>query len=420
MSVIVVIIPFFSDMRHLPADRRGGPDLFCLQPQEDRKNMCDQSGLTCVIITVQDSLRPGVLAGPLHGGRLMNIRKGELLLLSICHLLVDGVCAAVLLRDDTIPQLAAAILLYNTCAFTTQCLTGMLPDRFGHARLFLLLSALILAAGALLSMGILLQAAILGLGNSLFHVSGGYITLRGSRTMGPLGVFVAPGAVGLFLGTSFPVLRLPFVLLLLTLSVLTALPELRGSSEKADPGQNKHQFDPGTTSSVPRAAPYAALLLIAVSARAVGGSAVVFPWKTGLSAGIALTAAVFFGKTCGGFAADKLGLKKTALFSVQAASGLLILFPGSMILSLAGQFALNLSMPITLWLIFRLYPHSPGFAFGLAAAALWPGTLLGMMIHLTGIWSGLLTFFCFGAGLAAVLVTERKVSDEYTVKGERK
>ena len=359
----------------------------------------------------------------------MNIRKGELTILSICHLLVDGVCAAVMLCDLSLPQLAAAILVYDTCAFTTQALTGMLPDRFGHARLFVLLSAVVLAFGALLPLSIIPQAVVIGLGNSLFHVSGGYLTLRGSRTMGPLGVFVAPGAIGLFLGTAFPVLRLPFLLLLLVLAVLDAVPELRPEQFGTPEGNDdvagdvrlfehfEKQAESTQVGAVSTASPlparetalYAVLLLIAVAARAVGGSAVVFPWKTGLTAGAALTAAVFLGKTSGGFAADRLGLQKVAIFSVLAASLLLIFFPQSMVLSLIGQFALNLSMPITLWLVYRLYPNDPGFAFGLAAAALWPGTLAGKLIHLTGVWAGLLTFVCFAAGLAAVLITEKKL-----------
>ena len=360
----------------------------------------------------------------------MKIRRTELTILSICHLLVDGVCAAALLRDLSAPQLASAILLYNTCAFTTQCLTGMIPDRFGRARLFVLVSAVILAFGALLPMTIIPQAVVLGLGNSLFHVCGGYLTLRGSRAMGPLGVFVAPGAIGLFLGTSFSVLRLPFVLMLLALSVLEAVPELRRSGEGSvapQSGEGSLTKDTGpahsaesaagddalasgiapSASPIPKAALYAALLLVAVAARAVGGSAVVFPWKTGLITGAELTAAVFLGKTCGGFAADRLGLKKVAVFSVLAASVLLIFCSENMVLSLIGQFALNLSMPITLWLIWQLYPDNPGFAFGLAAAALWPGTLAGKLIHLTGVWAGLLTLICFAAGLAAILITEK-------------
>ena len=67
-------------------------------------------------------------------------------------------------------------------------------------------------------------------------------------------------------------------------------------------------------------------------------------------------------------------------------------------LSLLGQLLLNLTMPVTLWLLYRWMPDSPGFAFGLAASALWPGTIAGQMISLSGtyLWGLVLVTFCFG------------------------
>ncbi|MBQ1407705.1 MAG: hypothetical protein IIY88_06185, partial [Eubacterium sp.] len=151
----------------------------------------------------------------------------------------------------------------------------------------------------------------------------------------------------------------------------------------------------------------AAFLLAAVAARAVGGSAVSFEWNTSaLAAGI-MVLAVFLGKTFGGIIADRIGLLTTAAASVIAASIMIMFFAGSMPLSLIGQFMLNLSMPITLYLIYKLFPDSPGFAFGLAASALWPGTLIGKLIHLTGSSAGILAACCFALGLAAIVITER-------------
>ena len=50
-------------------------------------------------------------------------------------------------------------------------------------------------------------ALIIGLGNCLFHVAAGTVTLKESRSAGPLGIFVAPGALGLAAGTLWPWLR---------------------------------------------------------------------------------------------------------------------------------------------------------------------------------------------------------------------
>ena len=68
-------------------------------------------------------------------------------------------------------------------------------------------------------------------------------------------------------------------------------------------------------------------------------------------------------------------------------------------------------MPVTLWLIYRAMPESPGFAFGLAAAALWPGTLAGQLISLTGAWNSALILVSFAAGLAAIIYAEKKLSE---------
>ena len=149
------------------------------------------------------------------------------------------------------------------------------------------------------------------------------------------------------------------------------------------------------------------LLTCAVAVRALGGVAVNFPWKTTVLAGFVMTFFIFAGKAAGGFLCDRFGAAKTALLSLPLAAVLIAFCSGSMPLSLAGQFLLNLTMPVTLWLMYRVMPDSPGFAFGLAASALWPGTIAGLLLPLMGpaLWFCVLLSFCLG--LIAVLVTVR-------------
>ena len=53
-----------------------------------------------------------------------------LLLDSAAHLLVDGLCAATLFGPlGGSENLGLLILLYNTLAFSTQCLVGLIADR---------------------------------------------------------------------------------------------------------------------------------------------------------------------------------------------------------------------------------------------------------------------------------------------------
>ena len=122
-----------------------------------------------------------------------------------------------------------------------------------------------------------------------------------------------------------------------------------------------------------------------------------------------LTVFVVLGKIAGGFLCDCLGPSGTALWTVPAAAVLVAFLSAYAVPSVIGQFLVNLSMPVTLWLLFRMLPDAPGFAFGLAASALWPGTIAGQMMILTGpaLWVCVLISFCFS--LAAILLADRKL-----------
>lgn len=128
---------------------------------------------------------------------------------SALHLLVDGMCALAMF-GSLLPggDRGLSILVYNFCAFALQMPLGVALDALcggkkGREVGFPFLFAL---AGVLCTMGgAFLHPAVLGIGNALFHVGGGVGTIREDdrrswRSRG-LGVFVAPGALGLYLGT---------------------------------------------------------------------------------------------------------------------------------------------------------------------------------------------------------------------------
>ena len=321
-----------------------------------------------------------------------------LLLDALAHLLVDAMCASAMLGplgvSASLPEL---ILLYNTLAFSTQCLVGIAADRLRKHGIFAVAALLTVAAGAMLPLPAVLRVCVLGLGNSVFHVAAGARTLeRSGGRAGPLGVFVAPGAVGLALGMLFPSLRPVFAALAL-LTAAALIPASRGKQAEAP---------------VPEARPIPVfdivLLTAAVAVRAVGGSVVHFPWQTSAALRLLTVAFVFAGKALGGALCDRLGHGKSAFISILPA-GLLIAFGSNWIApSLLGQLALNLTMPVTLWLLYRAMPDSPGFAFGVAASALWPGTIAGGLIRLTGPIQWIFVLACFLFGLWAIVKTANR------------
>ena len=323
-----------------------------------------------------------------------------LLLNSVAHLLVDALCAATVLSRVNIPENSMnLIFLYNTAAFSTQCLVGLVTDRV-PAKLALIAGAsmLAVAAGFALPFPPLLRVLVIGLGNSAFHVAGGSLTLEQSQDRAAdLGAFVAPGAVGLSIGTLFPQTGVPFALLL-TLCAFAVVPV-----------SVRTPVDIGSRSPSRNAPPIAipTLLTTAVAVRAAGGSVVAFPWKRGAAFTLALTLCVFAGKFVGGFLCDRIGVRKTALLSIPVACLLTAFCSAWAAPSLAGQFALNLTMPITLWLLYRAMPDAPGFAFGLTASALWPGSLAGRLIRLTGPAQRGYVGICFLFGLFAILFSNQ-------------
>ena len=130
---------------------------------------------------------------------------------SILHLLVDGVCALAMFGSFLLEEEGYFLMLiYNFCAFALQMPLGILLDMLelrkgkrGRGPDPALWAAV---AGVLLTTaGALTHPAVLGMGNALFHVGGGVGCIREDNAGGwkgrGLGVFVAPGAMGLYLGT---------------------------------------------------------------------------------------------------------------------------------------------------------------------------------------------------------------------------
>ncbi|MBR3356011.1 MAG: hypothetical protein IKG47_11820, partial [Oscillospiraceae bacterium] len=115
---------------------------------------------------------------------------------ALAHFCVDGLCASVLF--GCLPESAMSlVIVYNILAFTTQCIVGMIADRWKEQRWAECISILAVVLGWFFPVTPLIRVILVGLGNSLFHVTGGVMTLkRSSGKALELGIFVAPGALG--------------------------------------------------------------------------------------------------------------------------------------------------------------------------------------------------------------------------------
>ena len=116
--------------------------------------------------------------------------------------------------------------------------------------------------------------------------------------------------------------------------------------------------------------------LAVVILRSYMGMAVDFSWKSGVPAGALAVLALAAGKTAGGFAAARYGLRGTAVISLGAAA-VCYLFPASMPLGLGALFLFNMTMPMTLYFLVCHMSRMPGFAFGILTFGLFLGFLPG-------------------------------------------
>ena len=321
---------------------------------------------------------------------------------SVLHMFVDGVCAYAMfgtfLKQE---QGYFYVLIYNFCAFALQMPFGAALDLL-HAKSGKQFSFVVAGMGVALTFaGAVTHPVILGIGNALFHVGGGVGTIfedeRKNRRGRGLGVFVAPGALGLYLG----------MLLakngagagwLYGAGVFMALVCVGAACRLWRGGRQ-----PVATQDVPSggAIPLAACLFLVVVLRSYIGMAVTFPWKTTVFAAALSTLAIVLGKAAGGFLAAQFGGLRTAVVSLSAAA-VFYLFSGFMPAGVAAWFLFNMTMPVTLYLLVRRLPRLPGFSFGLLTF----GLFLGFLPEYYGlrIWQNSSMIGCVGSVISLLIL----------------
>jgi len=308
------------------------------------------------------------------------------------HFLVDLACAFAMIRFvRPTAAWASAALLYNFFAFAGQMPLGLFADRFGNGRLFAAAGCLLVAAAYMLPGTPTALAVTAGLGNALYHIGGGYDTLRLSDRAGPLGVFVSPGAFGLFLGfllgrSSFPAL----VPALLLMAAATAVLLLCGRTEGSGPA-----FDLTGAGLLALTA-----LFLVVCLRSYAGFLFSFPWKTGAWAWV-FVLCVVLGKTAGGYLYDRIGGVRASAVTLGGAAAL-FLASGSPVCGCAAVLLFNMTMPVTLRAAADRLPGAKGFSFGLLTFALFLGFLPEYM-GLPAIRAGWMYAVLCAASLALLL-----------------
>lgn len=332
-------------------------------------------------------------------------------LLGISHFFVDFLCTALLASHTKSADPGTVLTLaigYNALAFAFQLPLGALGDLLDGRRSFAAIGCALVAAGSFLLSPIFMCLCI-GLGNALFHVGGGREALqKSSGKATAVGRFVAPGAVGIFLGprlAHLPWLR-SFVLpvLLLMLALLLAIHR----TKRPIPAAAKQTVSPL------RLAGILLCMFLTVFLRSYMGTVLRYSFLTNLFGAAVFTLCIFGGKFFGGSLADRFGVLP---FSAAAQAACVICFTLSLKLpwlAYPGIFLFNTTMAITATELYRNLPQLPGTMFGLTTLALF----LGVLPRLLGIRN--IFFNWWGLGLLSLVSAVSLLGGLILGKGGRK
>ncbi|MBQ8812901.1 MAG: hypothetical protein IJZ85_00160 [Lachnospiraceae bacterium] len=318
---------------------------------------------------------------------LPTMNPKHLTIYSIAHFLVDFSCALLLFGSlSASPDFALCVLFYNFCAFALQMPFGLLADSWNRNSIVAAVGCFLVALAYFVPFP-MLTAIIAGMGNALFHLGGGIDTLNHSEKKATaLGIFVSPGAIGLYLGTlwgksgtvSVWLGIIPLILVGLLILLICRQPGKGFTSENA-------LVSPDTVISAKWLIP----LFLVVVLRSYMGMNQQFAWKSEGSWAWILIFALALGKMAGGILMDRMGARKASLYTLIGAA-ILYLLSGHPIPGVLSVFLFNMTMPVTLWAVAKITPGMKGFTFGLLTFALFIGYLpsaVGAPSLLTDYWT---------------------------------
>lgn len=309
------------------------------------------------------------------------------LLCAVMHFAIDFICIATMSLLTSVDKVFLFIVAYDILAFVLQQPIGAVLDNDRHDGLHRLgaVAFLVVGIGALCA-NIALKGEIesdlaftlkvtcvvcLIVGNALFHSVGACATLddAGDRTS-RIGLFVAPGAIGVCCGMRFfsllaegmPIIAVACAIVFLCL------------------------FEDRTASLRPHFLDREDLIIVSALCacaflRSFIGAKLSFAWSKEIWwAGIALVGAVFLGKTLGGFLSDVFSEAYVTVVSLVCAAVAIFFGDAHVAIGFLGTFLFNMTMaPVTMTVV-RVVDDRPGEAFGLVSAMLGLGGVFAMAV----------------------------------------
>jgi len=337
-----------------------------------------------------------------------NDHRRNILLMMWIHLLIDGISVStIFVLGGNLGTFALAVISYDVLAFALQPLIGIIVDIKKIEKQLIVIGLLLAIIVSYLPIPLLAVAIVIGIANAMVHVGGFSVTYQSSNNkMGPLGLFVSTGSIGLGLGVLFPQLRLAFFILSILSVGLVIFFYKKIQFEGNSKSQIKYEFDVFPI----------ILVLLVVLLRGFGGSILPPLYVTTTVSSFTLYIAMFIGKAAGGLIADKIGITKTILFGFVPSIVGFVLFPSFQVPYVLSLILFNFTMALTLYLTIRSLKYFASFAFGWTAALLFFGYVLASgfkEIVIVEPWMGAIVIV---ASCAMILLANKKIMNK-TIQG---
>lgn len=295
-------------------------------------------------------------------------------ILSLSHFIVDLSCTMLLTLTAARSysfgiSVVEMALLYNGLAFAFQLFVGAVADIFDF-REYLASFGILCVCIAFYFENPIIICIISGIGNAFFHIGAARnVLISYNRSFSSIGIFVAPGAIGIFLGpllTEFYYITQVFIpAILIIFAVICIL--LNSGDKRITKPTLKRKW-------IPLLAFFITVLL-----RSYIGTLLKYDFMSNFFASFIFTFSIFSGKLFGGIIAQRFGVLCSHIIIQPLTVILLLLSPIYPIFAFPAIMLFNTSMPATAACLYRNFSDFPGTMFGITTLALYIGSIPSLL-----------------------------------------
>lgn len=307
--------------------------------------------------------------------------KKIIILYSISHFIVDFLCANFMIGQamnvvTTNSNYIISIIIYNFFAFAFQVPLGMVMDALKIYKYISIIGALMILLTYLEPLqNAILLATILGIGNALFHLEGGTnVYFISNKKAKYNGICVAPGAMGIFLGTYFANkinYLISFLCIVLLIIILIYIQQFLTENTKNESNYKLSNIKSTFLISI--------LISLSIVIRSLGSGVINYTWKNTFILSFLYTLSIVVGKAIGGILGDKYGFSKIACGSLLISIVLLLLGYKMPFIAYIGILLFNIPMAITLTMLVNTLGNGVSTAVGLNTMFLFIGFIFNFI-----------------------------------------